>query len=128
MSEKLVTVLISGYVSGFQGLTDGQMKVSFTASGLESDDFSKTHELQSRGNIWCLLSSREPGKEVIEAIEQAPAPEDQEKIKSQGQKLRASLFILWQKLRPNMTSEELYNVRMQKFRDDIRYEIEQLEN
>ena len=116
-----------GYVSGFQGLTDGQMKVSFTAKELESTDFSTVHQLQANtADVYCTISTGKPSKEHMEAVQGTPAPSTGHKAKTPSQRLRGAYYGLWSKGDQKEDFSQWYNRKIEGHIAEVKYEIEQL--
>jgi hypothetical protein len=92
-------------------LKDRALKITAYTPELNPEATAELFHLQSKGEIAAVFQAGESDKKVVEA---KTLPKD---AKSQAQRLRSTIYLVWKEQRPSMTSDAFYELQMEKYID-----------
>lgn len=118
-----MTVVTSAYLDGFGTLKDGSVKVVLVSQEVDEKTAASLFSLRNK-LLKVALSDDNISEAALSAIEQTEITDTGKKVKSRSQRLRASLYRLWESNNCGFEDfERFYDARMEAIIEQVKGRI-----
>lgn len=118
-------IIFPGLIRKISTLVDGSIKITLETRELSPDDAANVFAFRNvEGHI--AIKESDFSSDDLEKLPDMSLSPSPRKQKSESQRLRAVLYILWQKTHSTMSSEEFYKMMMERIISHYKNKLEEI--